>query len=84
MPDNNRAALCQKLIEMSDQERDRNIEGVTSQAMLEYLPCSDKTRSKLLELMNSHKGHIFTDPSVHMLMVCLLLFDSQDDDSSIR
>jgi len=66
------------------QERDRNIEGVTSQTMLEYLPCSDKTRSKLLELMNSHKGHIFTDLSVHMLMVYLLIFDSQDDDSSIR
>ena len=69
---------------MSGQERDRNIEGVTSQTMLEYLPCSDKTRSKLLELMNSHKGHIFTDLSVHMLMVYLLIFDSQDDDSSIR
>ena len=69
---------------MSGQEREQNIEGVTSQTMLEYLPCSDKTRSKLLELMNSHKGHIFTDLSVHMLMVCLLLFDSQDDDSSIR
>jgi len=66
------------------QERDLNIEGVTSQTMLEYLPCSDKTRSKLLDLMNSHKGHIFTDLSVHMLMVCLILFDSQDDDSSIR
>ena len=86
---------------MSDQDRDSNIEGVTSQTMLEYLPCPDKTRSKLLELMNSHKGHIFTDLSVHMLMVncwrnnleitfglwwqvCLILFDSQDDDSSIR
>ena len=69
---------------MFSQERDLNIEGVTSQTMLEYLPCSDKTRSKLLDLMNSHKGHIFTDLSVHMLMVCLILFDSQDDDSSIR
>ena len=84
MLDKNTTSLCQKLIEMCSQERDRNIEGVTSQTMLEYLPCSDKTRNKLLELMNSHKGHIFTDLSVHMLMVCLLLFDSQDDDSSIR
>ena len=73
-----------KNIERFSQERDLNIEGVTSQTMLEYLPCSDKTRSKLLDLMNSHKGHIFTDLSVHMLMVCLILFDSQDDDSSIR
>jgi len=66
------------------QDRDSNIEGVTSQTMLEYLPCPDKTRGKLLDLMNCHKGHIFTDLSVHMLMVCLILFDSQDDDSSIR
>ena len=69
---------------MSGQERDQNIKGVTSQTMLEYLPCSEKTRSKILELMNTHKGQIFTDLTVHMLMVCLLLFDSQDDDSSIR
>ena len=34
--------------------------------------------------MNTHKGQIFTDLTVHMLMVCLLIFDSQDDDSSIR
>ena len=71
-------------VQMFNQERDISIEGVTSQTMLEYLPCPDKTRNKLLELMNSHKGNIFTDLSVHMLMVYLILFDSQDVDSNIR
>ena len=52
--------------------------------MLEFLPCSDETRLKLVELMNGHKGKIFTDLYVHMLMVCLILFDSQDVDKSIR
>ena len=68
----------------SSQARDRDIEGVTSQTMLEFLPCSDQTRLKLVELMSGHKGKIFTDPYVHMLMVCLILFDSQDVDKSIR
>ena len=52
--------------------------------MLEFLPCSDQTRLKLVELMSGHKGKIFTDLNVHMLMVCLILFDSQDVDKSIR
>ena len=52
--------------------------------MLEFLPCSDQTRLKLVELMSGHKGKIFTDLYVHMLMVCLILFDSQDVDKSIR
>ena len=68
----------------SSQARDRDIEGVTSQTMLEFLPCSDQTRLKLVELMSGHKGKIFTDLYVHMLMVCLILFDSQDVDKSIR
>ena len=57
---------------------------MTSQTMLEFLPCSDQTRLRLVELMSGHKGKIFTDPYVHMLMVCLILFDSQDVDKSIR
>ena len=76
--------ISKPILISSPQARDRDIEGVTSQTMLEFLPCSDETRLKLVELMNSHKGKIFTDLYVHMLMVCLILFDSQDVDKSIR
>ena len=76
--------ISKPILISSSKARDRDIEGVTSQTMLEFLPCSDKTRLKLVQLMSGHKGKIFTDLYVHMLMVCLILFDSQDVDKSIR
>ena len=67
------------------QERASGIEGVSSQNLVHYLPCSDK--NKLLEFestVKSHRSKLFIDDSVHMLMVMLVLFDSQDVDESVR
>ena len=66
--------ISKPILISSSQAWDRDIEGVTSQTMLEFLPCSDETWLKLVELMSCHKGKIFTDLYVHMLMVCLILF----------
>jgi hypothetical protein len=51
--------------------------------MLGYLPCSNKSK-KDMERSMRHVGPIVTDHTVHMLMVAMVLFDSQDTDVAVR
>jgi hypothetical protein len=66
------------------QARDPLIHGVTFQDMLaKFMPCSDKTKKNMIQSMGQ-LGTIVSDDTVHMLMVALVLFDSQDIDMTVR
>ena len=68
------------------QNRDPAIEGILTQKLITYLlPCSDKRKHEEFEHhFSDHMSNIFLDESVHMLMVMLVLFDSQDVDEGVR
>ena len=68
------------------QDRDPAIEGILIQKMINYLlPCSDKKKLEDFgQHFSDHVSKLFLDESVHMLMVMLVLFDSQDVDDGVR
>jgi len=48
------------------------------------VPCSEETKLEMFNKMSSHVNPVFTDRSVHMMMVVLALFHSEDPDESVR
>jgi len=48
------------------------------------VPCSDETKQAMINRMATHVNPVFTDRSVHMMMVVLALFHSEDSDESVR
>ena len=52
--------------------------------MMERMPCSDTVKQTILSQMNDHNSPVLTDKTVHMIMVALVLFDSQDSDIEVR
>jgi len=66
------------------QDRPGNIGGVSAQLLLQCLPCLDTTKAKVARQLYNHKGKVFTDRCIHMIMVVLLLFDGEDEDRRMR
>ena len=78
-------SLFNKFYKYFLQERASGIEGVSSQNMIDILPCSDKTKLDAFKsTVKLHQSKLFIDDMVHMLMVMLVLFDSQDVDENVR
>ena len=67
------------------QARDPSIKAVrqAGRTILKQLPLS-AGKLELMKLDERHQGSMFSDDSVHMLMVVLTLFDDNDSDKSVR
>ena len=66
------------------QAREGSIVAISSQAMMERMPCSDTVKQTILSQMMDHNSPVLTDKTVHMIMVVLVLFDNQDRDIEVR
>jgi len=54
------------------------------ETMLEKTPGSLKTKQEMMQRVKRHRSLIFTDLTVHMIMVLLLLFPADDHDAKVR
>ena len=68
------------------QARDPSIKAVrqAGKAILKQLPFPEPSKLELMKIDERHQGSLFSDDSVHMLMVILTLFDDNDGDKSVR
>ena len=68
------------------QARDPSIKAVrqAGKAILKQLPFPETAKLELMKIDERHQGSVFSDDSVHMLMVILTLFDDNDSDKSVR
>ena len=68
------------------QARDPSIKAVrqAGKAILKQLPFPEPAKLELMKIDERHQGSVFSDDSVHMLMVILTLFDDNDSDKSVR
>lgn len=54
------------------------------ETMVEKTPGSRQTKQKMMEVVKRHRSIIFTDLTVHMLMVLLVLFPADDQEAKVR
>jgi len=66
------------------QEEASGTEWPCYKTVLRDAPASQETRLELINKMSTHVNPVFTDRSVHMMMVVLALFHSEDQDESVR
>ena len=68
------------------QARDPSIKAVrqAGKTILKQLPFSEEAKLELMKIDERHMGSVFSDDSVHMLMVILTLFDDNDVEKSVR
>ena len=68
------------------QARDPLIKAVrqAGQAILKQLPFPEPAKLELMKIDKRHMGAVFSDDSVHMLMVILTLFDDNDSEKLVR
>jgi len=66
------------------QEEASGTEWPSYKTVLMEAPASKETKLAMINQMSAHINPVFTDRSVHMMMVVLALFHSDDQDESVR